>query len=381
MKTRPRLALLVLLSVYTMPLPAIETESLSLRQGGANDGKVTISRDAPGNLLFDDAFTSPPVSLATLRSAATDHGALQGLADDDHPQYLDAARHGAAHGALQNNALPVSGDVNGNQSLGAHVADGRIHLDRQDAEAISGAWNFTNRLDIRGGAVSLGESQYGTAAAVGFADGVERAEMTYEASGGRFALNRPLALEGATVSGTLTGRVGSVRAGEIEGFALLEGIAPQDLLSSTRQESVSGRWTFLGGAEVEGELRLGQATLEGLPSVRYTARNGGAGSIDAGDAVRWKGISGGVLEVEALTTAMGAATPFAGIAVTSAGAGNELVVARGGVVAVNVSGSFSAGEELTWDGSGADNGTERLGFALEGSTGTGSVRVMLSGKW
>ncbi|MEO8376250.1 MAG: hypothetical protein ABI579_01155, partial [Candidatus Sumerlaeota bacterium] len=212
---------------------AIDTQSVELRSGSTNDGQVSLTRDEDGNLFFDDAFTTP-VSLSDLRNAVTDHGALSGLSDDDHTQYLNTTRHNAVHDATFDNALPISGEVNANQSLGEHVADGGIHLNRAASEEVTGVWTFTNGLQVSGGNGSLGESQYGTDMAIGFADGIERAELTYHTSASRFIFNRDVAADILHISSSLDGRVASVRTGGIEGFATIEGIAATDLLSSTR---------------------------------------------------------------------------------------------------------------------------------------------------
>lgn len=57
----------------------------------------------------------------------SDHGALSGLADDDHAQYHNDARHTTEHDATYNNALAISGDVDGNATVGEHVADAAVH--------------------------------------------------------------------------------------------------------------------------------------------------------------------------------------------------------------------------------------------------------------
>lgn len=361
-----------------IPAVAIETESILLRHGAVNDGEVVITRDEPGNLLLDDAFTSP-TTLSTLLGVRTDHGALDGLDDDDHPQYLTTTRHEDAHDATFNDALAVSGDVNGNATLGAHVSDSQIHLLRGAEETINGAWNFAEALRVRGGLVSLGASQYGSDGALGFADGIERAELVFDAGASKFVLNRGVNVPGLMVAGELSGRVGGTRTGELEGFALVEGIAPADLLASTRDESIAGGWTFLGGARVEGTLRAETIRLEGTSSIRLVVKNTGSEAIATGDAVKWAGMSGGVPAVEKLSDALDGSTPFAGIAVGDAEEDEEFVIARWGLVSAAVDGSFGVGEELTWSGGGVNGGTPRIGFALEAGTGTGSAMVILSG--
>lgn len=353
---------------------AIDTQSLQLRNGSINDGEVSLTRDADGNLFFDDAFTTAPISLSTILSLTTDHGALLGLSDDDHAQYLNALRHEAAHDATFDNALPISGDVNGNQSIGEHVSDGAIHLKRAAAEEITAPWNFADGLRVHDNDASLGQSQYGTAMALGFADGVERAEITYDTAAARFLFNRDATVANLRISGILDGRVASIRTGTIEGFATIEGIAPTDLLSSTQQESVSAEWTFLGG------VRANRITQTGLPTIVYTVENSG-GTIVPGDAVRWSGIASGMPTVEKLTSAITASTPFAGIATSGGVTGASIQVARSGVVELPATGTFAVGDELTWNGSAATTGGTRIGFALQSHSGSSTTSIMLSGGW
>ncbi len=68
-------------------------------------------------------------------AGVTDHGALTGLADDDHGAggnaYHTAARHSTSHDtAALNNAGAISGDTNGSVTAGAHWADDEVHYVR-----------------------------------------------------------------------------------------------------------------------------------------------------------------------------------------------------------------------------------------------------------
>jgi len=83
-----------------------------------------------GSILYfvDDDNTTPGVPFGIGTGGVTDHGALTGLADDDHTQYHNTARHLSAHDASFDNALPISGEVRGNATLGAHLSDSLIHF-------------------------------------------------------------------------------------------------------------------------------------------------------------------------------------------------------------------------------------------------------------
>jgi len=93
-------------------------------------GNAYIYEDGSGNLMFVDAvFTTPGIQMSDCvgTTVSIDHGNLAGLTDDDHANYLTTGRHTAAHSSAYNNALTITGDVGGNATLGAHVADGDVH--------------------------------------------------------------------------------------------------------------------------------------------------------------------------------------------------------------------------------------------------------------
>ena len=138
--------------IIASSIAALETTHIDLREGSTNDGTVSISR-ARGELLFDDAATSPPVSLQTLLSVTSDHSTLTGLESDSHLQYLNEPRHDAVHDAAFNDALPVSPDGNGNTTVGGHVSDTDIHLERHGNEVVDGEWFFDGTTEFGSGTV------------------------------------------------------------------------------------------------------------------------------------------------------------------------------------------------------------------------------------
>ena len=116
----------------------------------------------------DDVMVKDPTGGARVigaGSGATDHGALEGLADDDHGQYLNAARHVSAHDATVNNALAVTGDVNGKATLGAHVADAAVHWVRP-AKVFDVATDGTGQYATIGAALTAANAVAGAAAPV-----------------------------------------------------------------------------------------------------------------------------------------------------------------------------------------------------------------------
>lgn len=122
------------------------------RHNGANHLAVFANRSIRD--LGDVSATSPSVGdipkwdgsqySPTPESNTSDHGGLSGLDDDDHPQYLNAARHHdrATHDAigLTHNSLTglTSGDPHTQYSKKA------------GSETISGQWNFSQHPNIGG---------------------------------------------------------------------------------------------------------------------------------------------------------------------------------------------------------------------------------------
>ncbi|CAN5193715.1 hypothetical protein BH09SUM1_BH09SUM1_07260 [soil metagenome] len=361
---------LVLLAIPAATL-AIDTDELALRHGSTNDGAVAITRSSGGEMLFQDTATAA-TSLSDLTTVRTDHGALTGLSDDDHPQYQNAARHTAAHDAAFDNALPVSGDVNTNATLGAHVSDSAIHLKRGANESVTGSWNFVNGVTAASNTVRLTQSQFTTEPALQFEAGASDAELVYT-TGNVFTMNRPLQLGSATIATSLTGGGGST----ISGFSTIAGIASTDLVSSTAAESVSGAWTFVGAVDAQSSMKVKDVRLTGLPTLRLRVKNGGVGSVSAGDLVVFSGESAGLIEVTDWAASISSTTPIAGVALATTASGAQFDVLLSGVTDVPGLGPIVAGDALTWDGSAFEPGAPAIAFALNAQGGTGPVKVWL----
>ena len=128
----------------------IRTNEVELGRDSVYDGTVKIARNEGGALVFQDNELTSPVKLSALGGNATQHGTLTGLSADDHPQYLNSARHLSGHHAAYNAALPVPPDIHGNATLGAHVSDPDIHLNRTENIEITGGWRFYGGLLVNG---------------------------------------------------------------------------------------------------------------------------------------------------------------------------------------------------------------------------------------
>lgn len=121
---------------------AIQTNDVEIGVFGMFDDKVHIGRDAEGNLTFLDSAITSPVSLSELKALTSSHTALTELDADDHVAYLTSGRHLAAHSADANSTMAIPLDVDGNTTLGAHLIDGDIHLDRNSVVDVTGDWRF-----------------------------------------------------------------------------------------------------------------------------------------------------------------------------------------------------------------------------------------------
>ena len=128
----------------------IRTNEVELGRDSVYDGTVKIARNEGGALVFQDNELTSPVKLSALGGSAAQHGTLTGLSADDHPQYLNSARHLSGHHAAYNAALPVPPDIHGNATLGAHVSDPDIHLNRTENIEITGGWRFYGGLLVNG---------------------------------------------------------------------------------------------------------------------------------------------------------------------------------------------------------------------------------------
>jgi len=223
---------------------AVDTDQLRL----GTDGVVTLTRDGD-DLVFDDGAIGP-ITLEDLAAPASDHGALTGLLDDDHPQYLDDTRHVATHDAAFNDALPISADVGGNETLGDHAADAQIHLRRDIAEAVDGIWNFENSIQLGdtlliSGAVGI--SEYGIEFTSSWPG--DTPAFQYDSDLDVFELNRDLLATGFAV--------GADRV-DAQTFRVLDDLA------------IAATWTSANGSP-EGVVTAPVGSL-------YSRRDGGTGT-------------------------------------------------------------------------------------------------------
>ncbi|HPS01291.1 MAG TPA: hypothetical protein PLA90_07090 [Candidatus Sumerlaeota bacterium] len=196
---RVRLNFLGVLSLLFLipgvPLRAIQTQQVEIGRQGVYDGRVTISRDASGKMLFQDAETPTPVPLSALTPGVNAHSLLAGLNADDHPLYLNSARHLSTHSNTFNALLPIPADPAGNYTLGEHVADSRLHLRRDQTVEITGNWRFSgtprlwNNLELSaGGAPGDARLSFATATGTATFKWLEAAKV--------FALDRGVSVTG-----------------------------------------------------------------------------------------------------------------------------------------------------------------------------------------
>lgn len=344
---------------------AVETTSVELRNGEIADGLVTITRSDAGGLVFTDLQTSP-TTLLQLTQLHTAHGELTGLSEDDHPQYLNEDRHEAVHTASVNGALPITADVGGNTTLGAHVADATIHPDTTTAENISGRWVFAAGLTASSDRIALGLADSGADPAITFADSPSPGMIQYRPSSDRFDVNRTVRLATGEVTSSLSGLSSGVPTATISGFASVEGIASADLLSSTANESISGSWAFLSPTS------MNRVVLAGTPCVAVRARNVGA-PIAAGRAARIVGYADLEITIEEYDGSDFSNEAFLGIVRTAVDTDALVDVVTHGLVETAVSGSISPGDPVAWDASAAEAATPAFGIAVTAPSGGKSL--------
>ncbi|MBX3730138.1 MAG: hypothetical protein KF858_13220 [Candidatus Sumerlaeia bacterium] len=344
------------LAMATGTARALETERIELREGTENDGAVVLTREE-GALILRDT-THGPVSLGDLLALTQEHGALDGLEADDHPQYLNEARHEAAHDATFNAALAIPTDAGGNTTLGGHTGDADIHLRRDAAEAVSGAWVFTTPIHVGGGIVLFPAGTPATSAVAFDAN----AALTWYPS--LEALHFGRTLEAATVRataldaqdalvrGALTGNPGGVRTATLEGFAAIEGVAWDALLARTADESVTGAWSFLAPVRaalteastaadatgLEVEMTAASAPTTPIESMRRSAL-GARLAIELGAEDELTAFEGAGVRGEAL---VGTETT-ADVTGVAAGVVGRAVTAQATVAAVGSAGVATAG--------------------------------------
>ena len=252
--------LLLALAIAATPAVAIETTRVDLREGGANDGAVSIVREN-NRLVFDDSTTTNPIALHDLVTARVDHGSLDGLLLDSHPQYLNPSRHSETHTAHFNDALPISPDTNANTTLGTHAQDQDIHLSASAPEVVSGDWSFTGDITLANGALNVESPVPGSPASIVFGDGAASRSLLWNpvtdtiVVNGAFQTNRvdspTIQADEIVATSSLSGELNGFRSGSLSGFISIEGILHDNLLDRTDDESVPGAWSFLDGLRVE----------------------------------------------------------------------------------------------------------------------------------
>ena len=257
--------LVILCVLLATTVYAIKTSLIDIGREGEYDGRVRISRDEGGNMVFKDDAHTTPVTLAELSQGVKEHGELLGLGNDDHGQYLTSSRHGAQHTTAFNDALPISPDIRNHTMLGQHLQDSDIHVSRSQGETITGAWKFDGQPEFRD---NIKMSRQGAAGNgdILFEDGGEDARIRWDDGYNRFEFNRKIKaaeaeMESLTVSssgrfiGALSGKEPQgVPMGRIENFASIEGIGAQNLVDKTADEDISGQWDFLNDVYVDGDL-------------------------------------------------------------------------------------------------------------------------------
>lgn len=291
MKRRIFFSLVVLLSLAGSVF-AVKTRNVEIGNKSGYDGRVRIYRDTGGNMVFIDDMLSSPVTLYTLSRGVEEHSKLFGLGNDDHPQYLNEARHDTEHSSSYNDNLSVSPDVSGHTRLGDHLQDTDIHIHRSGAEFITGGWKFDVIQEFRD---NLKFTQHGETGKMDlvYEDGEEDARFRWNGDEGRFEFNRPIYSEDALVDavqsdvvmvpGTLYGNAPkSPSTGAIENFVSIEGIESENLLDKSEDEDVSGKWDFLNDVYIDGELVVNgylntQGKMKGLGKgqVVVVAKDGG----------------------------------------------------------------------------------------------------------
>lgn len=280
----------VIMSIFILMIAiqvsAVKTGSVELGEDGSYDGHVKIQRDASGRMVFTDDTVPAGVTLEELAGDTGDHGGLTGLGADDHPQYLNPARHETEHSVQFNDNLAVSPDVMGNTRLYQHLQNSDMHPSKSLNEEIDGLWTFryiTKFFD------TVKFSDYGESGKVDltFEDGAEDALIRWEPENDRFETNRPLYVPTlqtdesistvervvTTLSGSLEG---SQPSGIIENFASIEGIEPQNLLDKTANEDISGKWDFLNG--IDG-IKPSQVVTAGKDHADFTSIQAAIDSI------------------------------------------------------------------------------------------------------
>jgi len=258
------IALLVLL-LATRQGGAIQTGRVELGLNGAYDGTVYITRSSTGSLVFCDNETGSSVSLQQLLQVRADHGSLAGLGDDDHPQYLNSARHWQAHTAGFDDEMPIPPDVDGNVTLGGHIGDTNIHIRRNAAETIAGSWRFTGTPVFAPFLRLEAADTYDPA--IDFGTGYPMPRISYLSALEEFEFSRPIRATSGSLTDLESSRLRVLTSidglglnGEpsavLTNFASINGIGADDLLDRGANEDIAGQWDFLELARFFGDVAV-----------------------------------------------------------------------------------------------------------------------------
>lgn len=272
---KERTVLLIFLALGTVQMAwPIQTGRVELGENGSYDGTVWIARDSSGSIVFLDRVVASSVTLQQLVAGGNDHGALSGLAADDHAQYHTALRHLLSHTAAFNDDLLIPTDVGNNVTLGGHVTDGNVHAQRASSETISGAWRFTG-TPVFASRLRMEIVPPDTQAEIEFGPDFNSPRFRYLGNVDAFEFTRPIwATSGSLanlettkiwVLDSLDGRdaLGQPSAALI-GFASVNGIDAANLLDRGVNEDVTGQWDFLDSVRVYGDLEVEDVAASGV---------------------------------------------------------------------------------------------------------------------
>jgi hypothetical protein len=274
MKKAATISVLATMLLAAQATFAIQTGKVEFGANGVYDGTVWMARNTSGSLVFRDRQVGSTITLWQLLGGQNDHGSLSGLADDDHPLYLNDARHWQTHTASYNDELPIPPDVGNNSTLGGHTGDGSIHLLRNIAETIGGAWRFTG-VPVFAPSLRIEPTGPNFIGTVDFGTGYDSPRFSYLGNLNEFEFTRPI----RTTSGSLTDLVGSrfrvwtnldgrglsgQPSATLTNFTSVNGIAAANLLSRSINEDISGQWDFLAPVRVFGNVSLTDGTASGV---------------------------------------------------------------------------------------------------------------------
>jgi len=254
-----RLRGITIIMLLATPLAALETEEIEIRDGATNDGRAKIFRTG-NDLFFQDASTSEPVSLSSLTNSLVNHGSLTNLGNDDHPQYLNSTRHTTTHSTSFNNSMPVGPDINDNTTLLEHLSDDDIHPDKTDSAEITGDWTFSGNTAISSSPLQFFSSDTSDDVTFELQGQNNSASITFDDSENQLVFSNPAFFPevisesnnftSITISEKISGLLNASPTAVIEDYDMIEGIATEDLVSKSVDESVTGEWNFLSEVDV-----------------------------------------------------------------------------------------------------------------------------------